>query len=317
MNTTAGGSQAAAGLSVAGNAITTIGTIIAGDEPANLPTGSLPVAVAKTLINTPFGVLAVTGSPPGPVGTKLLLEVVLSGDAPLSSLDHPELPSWLATAAVGRSHDMPTLRNLMAAAQSLPADIAEHLLNVAVPRPGPQLAAGLLFFVAALRQGSPRAWLGEQTVDALQHGGHGALIDKLTDEFAGLGRLASETSPNGWQTLLLPLFDGERLQQIRLHLRRPRRKGNERQDGTRFMIEAELSKFGPLQLDGMVSKPQFDLVVRTKTALPREIRGDIIDIFSDALLATNLKGAVSFQAEPDIRPGPPASDAEAGIGFIV
>jgi hypothetical protein len=76
-----------------------------------------------------------------------------------------------------------------------------------------------------------------------------------------------------------------------------------------------------LQLDGMFNKPQFDLVVRSSTSLPAQVRGDIVEIFGDALLATNLKGAVSFQANAGLRAGPPMSDTERGpepgIGLIV
>jgi hypothetical protein len=205
--------------------------------------------------------------------------------------------------------------------QTVAPDAAERLANVTLPRVGPSLAAGMMGFVAALRQGSPRAWLGEQTVESLHHAGHGALIDKLADEFAMATRQAAAPGPHGWQTLLLPLYDGETLQQLRLYWQRQRHKPDQRKPGTRFVVEAELTTLGMLQLDGIFNKPQFDLVVRSSASLPAAIRGDIIEIFGDALLATNLKGAVSFQTNTALRAGPPTGDAERGpepgIGLIV
>jgi hypothetical protein len=179
----------------------------------------------------------------------------------------------------------------------------------------------MMAFVAAARQGNPRSWLGEQTVDSLLRTGHGHLIDRLADDFVVANRVAADTGPHGWQTLLLPLYDGERLQQIRFYWQRQKRKSNGRKDGTRFVVEAELTKLGTLQLDGIFDKPQFDLVVRSSTSLPAPIRSDIIEIFGDALLATNLKGAVSFQTNSGLHAGVLTGDAEpgpdAGFGLIV
>jgi hypothetical protein len=294
---------------------TIVGTIIESSETAVHP----PVVsgtVAKTLISTPLGVLSVPGIALGPVGTRLVLERLPLPDLLPAAVHRPDVAGSLVTSTSGRGQEWAVLRDIITATSIADPALADHLLNVTLPRVGPNFAAGLLVFVAALRQGDPRAWLGQQTIDALRHSGHGALVDKLGDEFAALNRLAADISPGGWQTLLVPLFDGERIQQIRMYMRRPRRKNGE-QGGTRFMIEAELTKLGPVQLDGLISKPQFDLVVRTRSDLPPAMRGDIIEIFGDALLATQLKGVVIFQVTADLRPGPPESDGEAGIGLIV
>lgn len=301
----------AAALAAPRNAMTTLGVIVAD--------GDMPAAPGHTLIRTALGLLSVAAPPPGPVGTRVLLEVMMHRDAGLPLAAHRDISHWLGPSPLGTGQDWPALRDIIAAMQTAAPQTAGHLLNVTLPRVGPNLAAGVLFFIAALRQGDPRAWLGEAATDLLQSSGHGALLDRLADDFRMLARSAAEAHPGNWQTLILPLHDGERLQQIRMYLRRqPRKDKNGRQESsTRFMIEAELSKFGPLQLDGLISKPQFDLVVRTRTPLPQAVRGDIVEIFSDALLATKLTGAVSFQATADLRAGPPWRDGEAGVGLIV
>jgi hypothetical protein len=294
---------------------TIVGTIIESTDAFAHP-ATTPGTAGKMLISTPLGVFAVPGVAPGPVGTRLVLELMPRSDMPPAAVYRSDLAGSIVTSASGRGQEWAVLRDIITATTVADPALADHLLNVTLPRVGPNFAAGLLVFVAALRQGNPRGWLGEQTIDVLQRSGHGALIDKLGDEFAALNRLAADTSPGGWQTLLVPLFDGERIQQIRMYMKRPRRKNGER-GGTRFMIEAELTKLGSVQLDGLISKPQFDLVVRTRIGLPPAMRGDIIEIFGDALLATHLKGAVIFQVTADLRPGPPESDGEAGMGLIV
>lgn len=311
----AGGAPPAAAPASAGPLHTIVGTIIESTDIA-ARSSAAPGTAAKMVISTPLGVFSVPGVAPGPVGTRLVLEVMPRAEIAAATVHRTDLARSLVAPAGGRGQEWAVLRDIITATTIADPALADHLLNVTLPRAGPNFAAGLLVFVAALRQGNPRAWLGEQTIDALQRSGHGALIDKLGDEFAALNRLAADTSPSGWQTLLVPLFDGERIQQIRMYMRRGRRKNGEH-GGTRFMIEAELTKLGPVQLDGLISKPQFDLVVRTRAALPPAMRGDIIDIFGDALLATHLKGAVTFQVAVDLRPGPPESDGKAGVGLVV
>ena len=272
----------------------------------------------KTLIATPFGLLSAAGVAPAPVGSQVLLELVALGDP-----SDPRLPlsgaagkAIMTAAPSGAERSWPALRNLLSVMQSVAPGAAEHLVNVTLPQIGPNLTAGMMMFIGALRQGNPRAWLGEQTTEILQRTGHGAAIDKLGDEMTTATRLASETNPQGWQSLLMPLYDGSQLQQLRMYWQRQPRKGNQSKEGTRFVIEAELTSLGLLQLDGVYNKPQFDLVVRTTTSMPAAMRSDIIEIYSDALLATSLKGAVSFQTAADLRPGPP-ENADDGGGLIV
>jgi hypothetical protein len=336
---TAAAPRVTAGVPVPSGALTTIGTIVAGDElPQSMaPTPNTPghaaantstaatvnaAASPKTWIATPFGLLAAAGPAPGPVGTRLLLEVMLRDEptvrAPLPLMTAPSTPT---AASLATDKSWPAIREIMTTVQAVAPDVAEHLANVTLPRIGPSLAAGLMAFVAAVRQGNPRDWLGDQTIDSLQHTGHGALIDKLADDFSSAARAATTTSPHGWQSLLMPLYDGDRLQQIRFYWQRQKRKSDKPKNGTRFVVEAELTTLGVLQLDGIFDKPQFDLVVRTSTSLPAPIRNDIIEIFGDALLATSLKGAVSFQTNSGLRAGILAGDEEtnpeSGIGLIV
>ena len=55
---------------------------------------------------------------------------------------------------------------------------------------------------------------------------------------------------------------------------------------TRFVVELELSRLGPLQLDGLVRQSRFDLIVRTTSPLAAEMRRDILGIFDDSIAAS-------------------------------
>ena len=274
-------------------------------------------AIGSTLLRTPFGLVRLPVPAHEPPGSQIALELLTprDGTSPrMASIGH-ELGTPRQILALGQ--EWPALRNIVAALETESPELAQQTLASAVPRVGPTLAAGMLLFVAAMRNGSLRNWLGEQTVDALERRGHGGLVKQLADDMAIFPRLA-ETQESGWQTLLLPVFDGEALRQIRMSLRRSRKdEKGERKDGARFIIEAELSKLGPLQLDGLVRMPQFDLAVRTRENLPPDLRANIVEIFNDALQATDMKGAVAFQVSRDLRPGPFENWQSSGQGVTV
>lgn len=274
-------------------------------------------AVGSTLLRTPFGLVRLPVPAHEPAGSQIALELLTPRDGAsprIATVGH-ELGTPRQILALGQ--EWPALRNLVTALETESPELAQQILATTVPRVGPTLAAGMLLFVGAMRNGNLRSWLGEQTIDSLERRGHGGLVKQLADDMAVLPRLA-ETQENGWQTLLLPVFDGEALRQIRMSLRRSRKdEKGERKDGARFIIEAELSKLGPLQLDGLVRMPQFDLAVRTRENMPPDLRANIVEIFNDALQATGMKGAVTFQVSRDLRPGPFENWQASGHGVTV
>jgi hypothetical protein len=132
------------------------------------------------------------------------------------------------------------------------------------------------------------------------------LLAKLNDEFKELSR-GGEVSEGDWRGFFMPVHDGQHIQQVRLfvHHSDDDGKGNgDHTDGTRFMLDVELSRIGPLQIDGLVRDKRLDLVVRTREALPDEMRHDINRIFSDAGDITGFKGVLTFQAGPKMPPPP-------------
>ena len=87
--------------------------------------------------------------------------------------------------------------------------------------------------------------------------------------------------------------------------RRDRRKGGGRP--VRFLIDLTLSVLGPVQIDGLANpgEQRFDLVLRTRTPLPQEIRRDIIGLFANAGTVLNLGGSLHFQVTERFAAPPP------------
>jgi hypothetical protein len=154
-----------------------------------------------------------------------------------------------------------------------------------------------------MRSGDARQWPGDTTLRALERTGpRGAqLAATLSGEVA---ELASRTRDTGaeWRALPIPWNAGGEIDRVALITRREGDGESEgangkKGGGTRFLIDLNLSRLGPMQLDGMYKKDAraFDMVLRTKDALPDEMRRDLLGLFTEANGAMGLKGGLSFQ----------------------
>lgn len=182
----------------------------------------------------------------------------------------------------------------------------------AMPRPGPQLTATLLFFMAALRGGDVRTWLGRNAVQTLESTNNSGLLRALSDDFQTMQR-ASEPSENGWRSFLIPVALDER-RPIRLLTKRERREpgdGRGGKPGTAFLVDIDLTNLGPFRLDGLVRNELLDLMIRTIKPLPGVMRNDIKALFDNTLERTGIVGRLTFRASPVMPPLPVALDSSA------
>src|SRR5579859_6293064 len=104
-----------------------------------------------------------------------------------------------------------------------------------------------------------------------------------------------------WRSLVIPFLMGGQMTTIRLTARhrQGRMSAAEREKGTRFLLDLDLSRLGPMQFDGLVKRQykHFDLIIRTRDPLPGEMRRDIDGLFQNGLMNFGLEGSVVFQPE--------------------
>ncbi len=60
----------------------------------------------------------------------------------------------------------------------------------------------------------------------------------------------------------------------------------------------DLSRLGPLQLDGMVKGRRFDLIIRSHAPLDEALRAELTGVFADSLSAVGFAGTLGFQSGP-------------------
>jgi hypothetical protein len=323
----AGGSAAPASTegSIVGPAgIGTLRVLSVGDSPARAAIGGGPVTVAtvtgaqvggQPVVATDRGLLVLQAHPGLPAGTRLTLET-LPPPAPTT------LPRLAPLDPMG-SRDWPALQHALdAMAQSDPQS-ARAVTAAILPQINARLATNMALFMGIVRGGvDPRAWIGDRGVRALEAAGRAELVDRLAEDLRGLQRQA-EGGGGEWRTYPLPLLHDGVMDRVVVRVRR--REDDEegeaerverRGGGTRFLVDVNLSRLGPLQLDGLVRPKRLDLIVRSRDALPESLRTELRQIYAGAMADLRLAGDLGFQSGRAIAWVPLPGHATSGRGVV-
>lgn len=245
-------------------------------------------ASGQTVIESQLGEIALDAKTALPRGTAVALQ--LSGA--------PRLPATVAEGSLLLSSQWEALRAAYAALQASDPTAARALAQQALPQPAGGMTTGMLFFLSAMLSGDLRRWIGEEAARALQRAAPGVL-DRLGQDFGEMRRMATEPAGQEWRTYLIPLLVGGSLEQIRLFVRGGRDdeagSKDDKDRGTRFVIEVEFSRLGPFQFDGLTRGKSINLLVRTRDPLTETMRDDIRRIYTSTVSALGFTGTIDFQ----------------------
>jgi len=288
-----GANQAAAVqiAAAAGGKPTILGQIL-GHTPAGHP-----------VIHSSLGDLVLQQQASLPVGATITLAVeAMDMATAASALAIPVTPQM---TALNLAQGWPTLLDLLVTLQHGPAtsaaggDPVDPAASAHLAQPGSKLAASMNAAMEAFRSGDFEKLFGPLSSTLKAAGGKQETVRKLRDEFTQLSMLAQERPKQDWRCFFLPLWDDGRLQQINLFYRRQRRgqsgdkdKGD---DATRFVVEVNFTRLGGCQLDGLIRKKHFDLMIRSHQELPLTIKRDLTGLFAQARELGNYAGDISFQ----------------------
>jgi hypothetical protein len=261
------------------------------------------------------GLLVLTVDPQSapPAGAQITLTVIGKPVPPVAPFLSPP-PDEPPDKALPRR-----LSELVEQVQTRGPEKVADALRQAIPAPGPKLAAQLLSVIAAAEpsQGLPR-WLGDSLTAALAHSAPEAMA-QLSRQWEAISQPVQGPDDGAWRTLLLPLMMGGQMNLVRLTTRQNRRGSSpaEREKGTRFLLDLDLSRLGPMQFDGLVKRQykRFDLIIRSKEPLPGEMRRDIDGRFLNGLTNFGLEGSIGFQPEGAFIATPPLTEQTNGIIF--
>jgi hypothetical protein len=257
--------------------------------PASLPAAGFVATVravmpnGQPVIDAPLGMLALDKAVNWPVGTQLVASFLAAETPPLPGRE-PAQRGWTGMQQAAALFDLPDQPALVA------------LLEKTLPRIGPHLAVGL---AARLKLPSDEPSVASSELKAaLARIGRPELAQQLHQEFAELNR-ALPPPEQGWRSVILPLVDENRLQQAKLSVRRdpPKDGADPTAVGSiHFLLDVELSRLGPLQLDGLIRGKRLDLMLRSQKPLDAPLRQELNEIFQNAQQATGYAGQLFFQA---------------------
>ncbi len=245
----------------------------------------------QTMLETSLGRFALQwpqGVPKPAEGARLAVEVTLpqlaknavAGDVPLKS-------------GGALSRDWPSLKDAIKVLGETDPGLAKRVLDDGLPRPGPKLATQVLSFLSGERTDA-RALLGDQVATALERAGRSDVLQRLDGDLREMQRQAN--APGDWRAAYVPVWDGQNLSQMRLFSRRETKKDAQGRKTERFIVELDYSQFGEVQVDGLMRKPSLDLILRTHTPIPADMRDEIEIVFLEGCSLAGLAGKIYFQA---------------------
>lgn len=282
--------------------------------PATL--GSVTVvgqdASGRTLAKFPGGLLRLAVPAPLPAGTTLALDLVAVSASPPTPLALG--PTGAGAPWPGFPEDWGTFRQSLDVIAATDPEVARGVLDKAIPNTRPSSSANLIALLLGLRMGNLRTWMGDRALSVLESAGRSDLTRQLSDDVARAGRQMSEPMTGDWRAVLIPFHDTQQLYMIPIYYRERfarDRDGERKSQGTRMVIDIELSELGALQLDGLFIDQRFELFIRSHEPLPEEIRRDIRTIFSDAMAEVGMNGTLVFQVRRDFPVAPAEEMARA------
>lgn len=221
------------------------------------------------------------------------------------------------------SQGWPTLADIVSLLQGTSPDVARaaidadtaHQALAMLPHAGIRLGAGLMSAMAALRSGDLAKLIGPLLAAKGLGSDREEMVKRLKGEFTQLSALAQDRPEVDWRALFLPVIDDQgRVTQVNLFYRRSKKNDadpNERGSGTRFVVEADFSRLGPFQLDGLMRPQRFDLMVRSQQRLTDRMRREIEAIYEEARGLTGFAGSIAFQTVNEF-PVIPLDDMKKG-----
>lgn len=273
--------------------------------------------VAQTVVQTHAGPVSLPTTEVLPKGTQITFEVSqLNVSKPSGNHDLGTIRP-LGSASGGQwpalTDSLDVLGDLAPAAQA-------QLLQAALPRADAQLSTNILFFLAALRGGDLKGWMGDGPLRILDRQ-RPDLAGRLRDDLGQLSRLVDDPNTGEWRMHVVPYLNNDELDRIRL-LVRDRDADNDDENapgGSRFVIDLNLSRMGHLQIDGLIGNngKRVDVVLRSDAPLSGTMRDDIRALYANAIEVTGIEGTVGFQAAPAGFVNVPDATPHPGEGVIV
>ncbi len=255
----------------------------------------------QPILKTPTASFAIAAPVRVAAGSMVIFRAVaLTPEETLAALQGSIAPIGMDKSSAATPGLWPALHEALRALQQ--ADpVTAHVFGQSLPTPTARLTPTALFFLSALKAGVVGNWLGENTIRALQDAGRRDLVDRLGDDFGKMSAQARDPLPDAWRAVSLPLLHDEQASLLQFYVRQQYDRDAQGEDApglrpvTRFIVNLRLSRMGELQLDGLLRKHNFDMILRTQDKLSFEMRQGLMQAFANGLEQAHMQGSLGFQ----------------------
>jgi len=174
-----------------------------------------------------------------------------------------------------------------------------------------QFPAAALLFLAAAKNGDLSGWLGQRPMKAIQDAGSESLkklLQTLSSDLSVMATKAATASDpamvqgsSDWRGYLLPLLFGASVDQTTLWIKDnphdAEHAETHKKNGTRFVVDLNLSRMGDMQLDGYIQpeKKIFDLALHSQRPFGKETQNHFITLWTKTLEGMGLSGSMTFK----------------------
>lgn len=223
------------------------------------------------------------------------------------SPDAMQLASTLKNAAWWLPGAWDDLSQLLLNAPSAAAQMLENQLPKA-GGPTAQLTGPAALLLSLMQGGAGMDFLlgDDMALAALTARASGGRMQQAASDMAqGNAQIVQDASGQNWRVMPLPLMIAQaQVDKIQLYVpaendaeKRDRNARNRSGGAMRFVLAAQLSRMGHLQLEGLFQpdKKLLDVQVRSEHPFSTEARTHIGDIYRKALNRSDLTGEVFFQ----------------------
>lgn len=243
------------------------------------------------IATSPAGLFVLESQGDLPTGTTVELSIVHVAEPEAEGVD--VLPER-------RPRDWLALQQMMAVpmAQGAPAQAVPHVVKPEA------MGTTTLFLLAALKIAKPEAMVPEELLQAVVVRGQGELLPRFTAEFQQNAQSwARPDAPQSeWRTLMLPLPVQGNLTRLAIHTRQEREA--QAAEGPlnvkRLVVELELSRLGPLLLDGYIRPKRMDMTLRSQKLLKKDLKDELRLAYRSTLSAMGWQGEMEFQTAAEL-----------------
>lgn len=166
-----------------------------------------------------------------------------------------------------------------------------------------RLTSTILFFMAALKGGDIKQWLGHQNINTINAKQKTELLAKLERSFTTLSRSFAEPTPvqgGEWRSFQMPMLFGLDLSRLQFHIRDYDHDNNTPSEDQerplkRFIIDFTMSKMGDMQIDSLLMNQRLETILRSDQEFSQTMRQNLRQKYTDIMSNIGYQGHLDFQ----------------------